>query len=72
MSHAVIVPSLMMVTLIVSEESFARDIHTDRQTLRQTDRQTDRHTHTHTDTGSSVVTFPKSLRTLKTDPKKAC
>ena len=44
MSEAVTLPSLMMMTLIVSEELLARDRHTDRQT----DRQTDRHTHTHT------------------------
>ena len=36
MSEAVTIPSLMMVALMVSEESLARD------------RQTDRHTQTHT------------------------
>ena len=48
MSEAVAVPSLMMVTSTISEESLARDTQTDRhsgqavrQTLRQTDRQTD-------------------------------
>ena len=39
---AVIVPSLMMMTLIISKESLARD--------RQTDRQTVTHTHAHTHT----------------------
>ena len=39
MSEAVIVPSLMMIISIVSEESLVRD------------RQTDRHTHTHRDMG---------------------
>ena len=33
MSEAVTVPSLMMMTSIVSEESFARDTHTHGQTL---------------------------------------
>ena len=40
MSEAVTVLNLMMVTLIVSEESLARDRQTDRQTDRQKDRQT--------------------------------
>ena len=39
MSEPVTMPSLMMMTSIVSEESLVRD--------RQTDRQTDRHTDTH-------------------------
>ena len=59
MSEAVTVPSLMMVILIASEESLARDkhtyIHTDIQTYIhtyiQTDRQTDRQTYRQTDTG---------------------
>ena len=33
MSKAVTVPNLMMMTLIVSKESFARDRHTDTQRL---------------------------------------
>ena len=43
MSEAVTVPSLMMVPSIDSEESLARETHTDthRETDRQTDRQTD-------------------------------
>ena len=39
MSQAITVPSLIIMTLIVSEESLARDRHTDRQT------------HIHTNTG---------------------
>ena len=39
-------PSLMMMTSIVSEESLTRDRQTDTQTDRHTDRQTDRHTDT--------------------------
>ena len=61
MSEAVTVPSLIMMTLIVSEESFAARAgqthwlrHTlDTDILRQTDshrRQTDKHTHTHRQT----------------------
>ena len=47
MSGAVIVPSLMMMTLIVSEESLATHTHT--------------HTHTHTERlGTSMLTFAKS------------
>ena len=47
MSEAVAVPNLMMMTLIVSEESLARD----------------RHTHTHTHRDSVLVTgyLPESL-----------
>ena len=41
-SEAVTVPSMMTMALIVSEESLARDRHTDRQT--------DTHTHTHIQT----------------------
>ena len=37
MSEAVAVPNLMMMTLIVSEESLARDRHTDTQTATDTD-----------------------------------
>ena len=37
MSAPVTVPSLMMMTVIVSEESLAREIHTDRHTHRETD-----------------------------------
>ena len=44
MSEAVAVPSLMMMTSMVSEESLAWD----RQPARQPARQTDTHTHTHT------------------------
>ena len=43
-SEAVTVPSMMMMALLVSEESLARDRHTDRQT------DTEIHTHTHTQT----------------------
>ena len=67
MCAAVTVPSLMMATLIDSEESLARK--TDRRTTggqadreRETDRQSDRqtHRHTHTHIGSScTVFFPK-------------
>ena len=56
MSEAVIMPSLMMLTSIVSEESFARDRHTDT------------HRQAHTDTASSIFTFSKSEDLLtKTD-----
>ena len=47
MSEAVTVPSLMMMTLIVSEESFARDTHT--------------YTHTHTHTHTRTYTHPHTL-----------
>ena len=40
MSEAVTMPTLMMVTSTVSEQSLARDPHTDRQVDAQTDRQT--------------------------------
>ena len=43
MSEAVTMPSVMMMTTIVSEESLVRDIHTHRQT----------------DTASSMLTFLK-------------
>ena len=46
-------PSLMVMTVIVSEESLARD----RQTHGQTDRQTVRQTDTHTHIASSMLTF---------------
>ena len=44
MSEAVTMPSLMMATSIVSEESLMMDTHTDRQIDRQKDRQTERQT----------------------------
>ena len=50
MSEAVTVPRLMMMALIVSDELLGKD------------RQTDAHIHT----GSSLVKFSQSLRTLKT------
>ena len=71
MSEAVTVPSLMLMTLIVSEESLARDrhiqTHTDRQTDRQTDTETDIHTQVHTHRLKVVYLklFP-SRKTLKT------
>ena len=37
MSEVVIMPSLLMTTSIVSEESLARDAHTDKHTHRHTD-----------------------------------
>ena len=61
MSEAVTVPRLMMMTLIVSEELLAREIHTDRHTY--TDRQT---------AVSSMLTFSKSLKTLKTKRQNKC
>ena len=51
MSEAVTMPNVMMMTLIVSEESLARDIHTHTHT------HTDTHAHTHTD--SVLVIFLK-------------
>ena len=54
MSEAVTVPTLMVMTSTVSEESRVRDIpyiHTDRQAERE------RETHTHTDSGSSMLKF---------------
>ena len=54
MSEAVTVPRLKMMTLIVSEESLAREIHTE-----------DRHTDAHTQTRlSSVLTFSKFFKRL--------
>ena len=47
MSEAVIVPSLLMMISIVSEESLARDRHRHRHKHRQTQTYTDRQTHTH-------------------------
>ena len=43
-SEAVTVPSMIMMTLILSEESLAREIHTDTDTHTHTNRQTDRST----------------------------
>ena len=54
MSDTVTVPSLMMTTLIVFEESLARDRHTD------TDRYTDKDTHIQT-TGSSIAKYRLGL-----------
>ena len=51
MSEAVTVPSLMMVILIASEESLARDKHTYIHTYRHTDIHTYIHTYRQTDTG---------------------
>ena len=58
MSEAVTVPSLMMRTSTVSEESLVRDTHT----------HTQRHTHplTHTHSLDSTLKFAKSLMTLQT------
>ena len=50
MSEAVTVPTLMKMTLIVSEESLV------------TNRQTDKHTHTHTHTRSIGVVYLKLFR----------
>ena len=61
MPQAVSMPSLMMMTLIVSEESLARD----RYTHSNTHAHTHTHTHTHTHMGSSVVILSKSLRTCR-------
>ena len=61
MSEAVTVPNWMMMTLIVSEESLARDIHTCARTRVCT--------HAHRDMGSSVVNFSNSLWTLNTHKK---
>ena len=54
MSDIVTVPSLMMMTLIVSEKSLARDTHTDTHT------QTDTHTHTQTDFGLGYLNIVQS------------
>ena len=54
-SEAVTMPSLMMMTSIVLEESLARDTHTDRQT------------HTHTDSGSSRLKFALQTKPEKSD-----
>ena len=58
MSGAVTVPSLMMMTYTVSEESLARDTHTDRRT----------HTHTHTHTYRLGIIYVKicKVTTLQT------
>ena len=49
MFEAVTVPSLMMMSSIVSQESLARTRQTDRQAGRQADRQTDRQAGRQTD-----------------------
>ena len=73
MSHeAVTVPSLMMMPLILSEESLARDTHTHTQTDRHTDRQT--HTHTRTDIqtlASSILNCFKVAYDFENN-KKSC
>ena len=65
MSEAVTIPSLMMMTSIVSEESLARDT--------QTDRQTDTHAHTHTHAYTHTQTQGLFQgKTLKTKTKPVC
>ena len=54
MSEAVTMPSLMMMTSIVSEESFARDT------------QIDTHTHTHSDFGLVCLKLIQNRKTFKT------
>ena len=49
MPEAVTMPSVMMITSTVSEESLAIDRQTDRQIDRQADRQTDKQTDRETD-----------------------
>ena len=56
MSEAVTVPSLMVMTSIVSEESLARDTHA------HTHPHTHPHIHPHIHTASSMLTFFKVLR----------
>ena len=75
MSEVVTMPSLMMMTLILSEESFLKDGQTDRQTDRQTSSQAGRqariHAHTHTHTWVlSKLQFSKSLMAFETKKKK--
>ena len=62
MSEAVTVPSLVMTTIMVSEESLARD----RQTNRHRDTHTHTDIHTHAQVSSSTLKFSKSLTTLQT------
>ena len=66
MSEAVTVPSLMMMTLIVFEESFARDTQTDRHIHRQTDRQTDRQT-----LAASILNIFKVVNKFEKNPTRA-
>ena len=61
-------PSLMMMSAIISEESLARDTGADRQTGRQVgrqaDKQTDRQTDRQTDFGLVYLKLFQSLKQL--------
>ena len=60
MSEAVTVPSLMMMTAIVSEESLARDTHT--RTLAHTHTHTHSHTLAHSHTHTLTRTHTRTRR----------
>ena len=63
MFEAVTVPSLMMMTSIVSEESLARDRRMHARTHTHTHTHTDTHTHTHTHSaGTFILIFFKMFR----------
>ena len=58
MSEAVTVPSLMMMTLTVSEESLAKDTHTRTLACTHTNTHAYSHAHTHTHTDQTLLSLP--------------